>query len=269
MDYSDDACMNLFTDGQTSRMRALFSGGGARASLLNSNGCGDGGGGNDPTCDDGIQNGNETGVDCGGPDCAPCDTGSCDAPTGLSSTPRSRGRRAALRWSAVSGASSYTVTVQQIAPSTGTVSTSTTSGTSLNASGLTSGNTYEWTVTANCNSGSSSATTATFVAGQSGRLTDLDQDLLVYPNPTTDKLVVDFADLTVAPELSLSAQPQGDSYLLSITDVHGRVLQQYNIAEGAEITELSVGNLTQGLYILRLTDRKGEQIANTKFLVNK
>lgn len=26
-----------------------------------------------PTCDDGIQNGGETGVDCGGPDCAPCD----------------------------------------------------------------------------------------------------------------------------------------------------------------------------------------------------
>jgi hypothetical protein len=27
----------------------------------------------DPTCNDGIQNGNETGVDCGGPDCPPCD----------------------------------------------------------------------------------------------------------------------------------------------------------------------------------------------------
>ncbi len=27
-----------------------------------------------PTCDDGIQNGQETGVDCGGPDCAPCVT---------------------------------------------------------------------------------------------------------------------------------------------------------------------------------------------------
>jgi hypothetical protein len=27
-----------------------------------------------PTCNDGIQNGNETGVDCGGPDCAPCAT---------------------------------------------------------------------------------------------------------------------------------------------------------------------------------------------------
>ncbi|MTB51609.1 cohesin domain-containing protein [Lewinella sp. W8] len=31
--------------------------------------------GNEPTCNDGIQNGNETGVDCGG-DCAPCPT--CD-----------------------------------------------------------------------------------------------------------------------------------------------------------------------------------------------
>ncbi|MEL6358424.1 MAG: cohesin domain-containing protein, partial [Bacteroidota bacterium] len=30
----------------------------------------------EPTCNDGIQNGNETGVDCGGPDCDPCDT--CD-----------------------------------------------------------------------------------------------------------------------------------------------------------------------------------------------
>ena len=28
-----------------------------------------------PTCDDGIQNGNETGVDCGGPDCPPCGGG--------------------------------------------------------------------------------------------------------------------------------------------------------------------------------------------------
>jgi len=39
MDYSDDACMNLFTQGQTDRMRALFDAGGFRASLLNSGGC--------------------------------------------------------------------------------------------------------------------------------------------------------------------------------------------------------------------------------------
>ena len=31
-----------------------------------------------PTCDDGVQNGSETGVDCGGPDCAPCASATCD-----------------------------------------------------------------------------------------------------------------------------------------------------------------------------------------------
>ncbi|MCB0686145.1 MAG: zinc metalloprotease [Saprospiraceae bacterium] len=69
MDYSDDACMNLYTSGQTDRMRALFEPGGFRASLLTSNGCGNV---VTPTCDDGIQNGDETGVDCGGSNCAPC-----------------------------------------------------------------------------------------------------------------------------------------------------------------------------------------------------
>ena len=69
MDYSDDACMNLYTVGQKNRMRALFESGGYRASLLNSPACG---GGVAPTCEDGIQNGDETGVDCGGSNCAPC-----------------------------------------------------------------------------------------------------------------------------------------------------------------------------------------------------
>ena len=73
MDYSDDGCMNLFTEGQKTRMQALFGAGGSRVSLLSSNGCGAGA---PPTCDDGVQNGSETGVDCGGPDCAACPT--CD-----------------------------------------------------------------------------------------------------------------------------------------------------------------------------------------------
>jgi hypothetical protein len=69
MDYSDDACMNLFTFGQRTRMRALFDNGGFREGLLTSGGCGSA---PTPTCSDGIQNGQETGVDCGGPDCPAC-----------------------------------------------------------------------------------------------------------------------------------------------------------------------------------------------------
>jgi hypothetical protein len=38
MDFTDDACMNLFTEGQKDRMRALFLHGGPRASLLSSRG---------------------------------------------------------------------------------------------------------------------------------------------------------------------------------------------------------------------------------------
>ncbi len=39
MDYTDDACMNLFTFGQKARMQALFMPNGVRAALLNSSGC--------------------------------------------------------------------------------------------------------------------------------------------------------------------------------------------------------------------------------------
>lgn len=39
MDYSVDNCLNLFTEGQKARMTALFAPGGARWSLLSSNGC--------------------------------------------------------------------------------------------------------------------------------------------------------------------------------------------------------------------------------------
>lgn len=38
MDYTADACMNLFTEGQKRRMRASFDAGGPRASLLLSKG---------------------------------------------------------------------------------------------------------------------------------------------------------------------------------------------------------------------------------------
>ena len=40
MDYSDDICFNIFTQGQTAVMRALFAPGGLRAPILNSGACG-------------------------------------------------------------------------------------------------------------------------------------------------------------------------------------------------------------------------------------
>lgn len=50
---------------------------------INGTGCGTSG----PTCTDGIMNGNETGVDCGGPDCPPCASdGGPDTNCGMGTT---------------------------------------------------------------------------------------------------------------------------------------------------------------------------------------
>ncbi len=40
MDFTNDECMNLFTEGQKTRMRTLFEAGGPRHSILSSNGLG-------------------------------------------------------------------------------------------------------------------------------------------------------------------------------------------------------------------------------------
>ena len=79
MDYTNDSCMNLFTEGQKTRMRAVLEAGGVRRTLALSDKCGSVG--TTPTCTDGIQNGDETGVDCGGSSCTPCTTGTqyCDS----------------------------------------------------------------------------------------------------------------------------------------------------------------------------------------------
>ncbi|CAL2080424.1 M43 family zinc metalloprotease [Tenacibaculum sp. 190524A02b] len=82
MDYSDDSCMNLYTQGQKARMRAVLAEGGVRRSLALSDKFG---GGTTPTCDDGIQNGDETGVDCGG-SCEPCQTTCTDNEVNFSLT---------------------------------------------------------------------------------------------------------------------------------------------------------------------------------------
>jgi hypothetical protein len=69
MDYSDDGCRNMFTQGQKDRMRLTLST--IRSSLFSNNNVTDIGCYPDH-CSDNIQNADETGVDCGGLDCVPC-----------------------------------------------------------------------------------------------------------------------------------------------------------------------------------------------------
>lgn len=137
MDYTDDACMNVFTAGQKNRMQALFNSGGFRAPLLNSLGCEPPGGG-----------------------------GGCGTPGSLSASNVTQ-NSATLNWGSVSGASSYNLQWKLSSASTWTDVTGLTS-TSYNLSGLTAGSTYNFQVQADCNGTTGSYSAPASFTTQSG-----------------------------------------------------------------------------------------------------
>lgn len=129
MDYTDDACMYMFSNGQISRMQALFSTGGARAGILTSNGCG-----------------TPTPVLCG-------------AITNLTSASITQ-TGATISWAAVTGATGY---VLQYKPASSTVwTTVNVATTSFAITGLTAGTAYNAQVQSVCTAGSGSFTAINF-----------------------------------------------------------------------------------------------------------
>ena len=128
MDYTDDACMYMFTTGQKTRMLSSLNT--TRASLLTSQGC-----------------------------VPPTGGGSCGIPSGLSATGITT-TAATLNWTAVSGASSYNVQYRQSGTATWTPTTSTTNSKAI--SGLVAGTTYDFQVAAVCSTSTSSFGSSTF-----------------------------------------------------------------------------------------------------------
>lgn len=134
MDYTNDACMFMFTTGQKTRMQALFAAGGARASLLNSLGC------------------------------VPPST-ACATPTGLAAGSVTTSG-ATLTWGAVSGAVSYNLQYKTSAATTYT--TVNTTSTSFALTGLVENTTYNIQVQAVCGTASSAYTsTGSFTTASS------------------------------------------------------------------------------------------------------
>lgn len=125
MDYTDDACMYMFTAGQKSRMLAALNT--TRASLLTSLGC-----------------------------VPPSGGTTCGVPASLGATSITTSS-ATLNWGTVSGATSYNVQYRATGTTTWTSTTSTT--TSMSITGLSTATSYEFQVQTVC-SGSTSAFSA-------------------------------------------------------------------------------------------------------------
>jgi hypothetical protein len=128
MDYTDDACMNMFSVGQATRMNALFATGGARIGLLTSQGC-------------------------SAPTTSGCGTPSSLAAGSVTTT------SATLSWVSVSGALNYNVQYKLSTATTWTTVNTTT--TSYALAGLTAGTAYQFQVQAVCASATGSYSAAT------------------------------------------------------------------------------------------------------------
>ncbi len=126
MDYTDDACMYMFTTGQKTRMLASLNT--TRASLLTSQGC------------------------------VPPVAAACSSATGLTVTGITT-TTATLNWAAVSGATSYNVRYKAVSATAWTTISST--SLSLALTGLTSGTTYEFQVQVVCSAGTGNFSAST------------------------------------------------------------------------------------------------------------
>jgi Pregnancy-associated plasma protein-A/Secretion system C-terminal sorting domain/Fibronectin type III domain len=128
MDYTNDACMSMFSVGQKARMQAVLSAGGPRASLLTSNGCTLGA------------------------------VLSCAAPTNLNVSNITT-TSATISWSGVAGASNYALEYRALGATTWT--TVVVTGTNKALAGLITSKIYEYRVKSNCATSVSAYATAT------------------------------------------------------------------------------------------------------------
>jgi hypothetical protein len=168
----------------------------------------------------------------------------CAAPTNLLNNTVTA-NAAVISWSPVSGASNYTLQIKLTNyPNYFTLGT--VSGTKVMLSGLQPSTTYYWRVKANCSDYSYPLqinTPASITPQPTGLMPVLSVHALqlsVYPNPTADRLTVNYTG-EITP---------GTRFM--VTDVTGKIVSEQQLA--SEEQSLDVSQFPAGMYILVLME---------------
>ncbi|MBL7773676.1 MAG: fibronectin type III domain-containing protein [Chitinophagaceae bacterium] len=184
---------------------------------------------------------------------------SCGVPTGLSVT-NITATTAKLNWTAVVGATFYTVRHRKVGTTTWTTGTSTSNTKSI--AGLAANTNYEFQVATHCGTAQtafSASTTFATLASKTANATMVESrvDFNVYPNPTQGELNV---DITMEQDAAIE---------IHLMDMSGRIVKQIqtNAYTGVNNITLNVQDLSNGVYTVQVM-KEGELLHVTRITKN-
>lgn len=206
-------------------------------------------------------------------------TTACGAPAGLSSSNVTQ-TSATVSWTAVSGATSYSVDYKPTSSTAWISAATNTTGTSVNLSGLSAGTVYDWRVRATCSSGTSSYVSSQFTTtaaagdacpGQFDVNTNgtasgaaqipLNTDVFGKLDVKGDQDYYKF-NINTAGTITLSLTNLPADYQLSL--LRGNTVMQSSINSGTADENISANITTIGTYYARVYPRNnGAFNANT------
>ncbi len=164
-------------------------------------------------------------------------TPTCGIPSSLSATSITP-YAATLNWSAVTGATNYTIQYRQ----TGTVTWSTTTSpiTSVTISGLTPATSYDYEVEASCicSTTSSYSGISNFTSQDNTNISNqqVNSGVEIYPNPTKGLFTIELSNLS--------------NVKIEVTDLLGQVIIN-TVAKGNK-TILDLSNRANGIYLVKI-----------------